>query len=118
MAVHATKNYSFPPRDLVQNFHGKQIVYVSWDRHPLFAAAFLICVPPETPFKDMVEGPLTALLQLDPDAPSIDWKKVEWLKGNVPWTPDFSKSLAENGLQHKEHLRMRTPGLNSLFPGE
>lgn len=118
MAVHALKDYSFAPRDLAENFHGKQIVYVTWDHHLLFAAAFLICVPPETPFKDMVGGPLTALLQLDPDAASIDWSKVEWLKSNEPFSPDFSKSLAQNGIRHKDQLRMRTPGLNSLFPAQ
>lgn len=116
MAVHAIKDYSVPPRDLMSNFHGKQIVYVSWDRHLLFAAAFLICVPTETPFKEFVEGPLSALLQLDPDAASIDWTTVEWLKSNEPFAPDFAKSLADNGIRHKDQLRIRTPGLNSLFP--
>ena len=116
MTVAALKKYVAVPRDRVENFDGKQIVYVSWDQHLLFAAPFLLCLPIETPFKDLVEGMLTALLQPDPDAALIDWTKVEWSKGSKPWVPDFSKSLAANDIAHKSQLRFRTPDLNSLMP--
>lgn len=116
MPVAAIKEYVGVSRDQVANFHGKQIVYVSWDHHLLFAAPFLICMPPETPFREFVEGPLKALVSPDPDAAAIDWSKVEWLKSNAPWTPDFDASLAANGIGHKDQLRIRTPGLNSLLP--
>lgn len=116
MAVIARKDYTGVPRDLVENFHGKQIVYVSWDQHLLFAAPLMFVLPPETIFKDFVDGPLTALLQPDPDAGGIVWSLVEWLKGTEPFTPDFTKSLAANGITHKQQLRIRTPGLNSLMP--
>lgn len=115
MTVAARKEYVGVPRDVVANFHGKQLLYVSWDQHLLFAAPFLLCLPPETRFGDIVAGPLSQLLQADPDAAAIDWAKVEWLKRGRPWTPDFAKSLAENGVTHKEQLRFRTPGLNSLM---
>jgi len=46
---------------------------------------------------------------------AIDWTKVEWLKSNQPWTPDFDASLAANGIGHKDQLRLRTAGLNSLL---
>lgn len=114
MTVAAIREYIGVPRDSVENFGGKQIVYASWDRHLLFAAPFLLCLPPETRFRDLVEGPLTALLQADPDAAALDWTKVEWLKDNQPWTPDFDASLAANGIGHKDQLRFRTAGLNSL----
>ncbi|ANQ85037.1 phenol 2-monooxygenase subunit p4 [Azoarcus olearius] len=116
MPVTAIKEYVAVPRDQVANFHGKQLVYVSWDRHLLFAAPFLICLPPETPFRELVEGPLKALVSPDPDAAAIDWQRVEWLKSNQPWTPDFDASLAANGIGHKDQLRMCTAGLNSLAP--
>ncbi len=117
MSVTARAPYDFMPRDRVENFHGNQIVYASWDHHLLFAAPFLICIPPETPFRALLDGPLAELLKLDPDAEKIDWSKVEWLKGGQPFTPDFDRSLAENGIAHKELLRFRTPGLNSVTAG-
>lgn len=115
MTVAAIKEYIAVPRDRVENFHGKQLVYVSWDHHLLFASPFLLCLPPETPFRELVNGPLGMLLQPDPDAAAIDWASVEWLKSNQPWTPDFDASLAANGIGHKDQLRFRTPGLNSLM---
>ena len=114
MALTSIREYIGVPRDLQANFNGKQLVYVSWDHHLLFAAPFLICVPPQMSFKELVDGPLAALTQPDPDAASVDWAKVEWLKSNQPWTPDFAASLSENGIGHKDQIRFRTPGLNSL----
>lgn len=114
MAVAARAPYEFEPRDLVENFGGKQIVYATWDRHLLFAAPFLICLPPEVSFGEFVNGPLAQLLSIDPDAAAIDWTKVQWLKGNQPFVPDFALSLTENGIGHKQQLRFQTPGLNSV----
>lgn len=115
MPVTATKEYVGVSRDTVANFNGKQLVYASWDQHLLFAAPFLICVPPETTFRELVNGPLTALTQPDPDAAQIDWAQVQWLKSNQPWTPNFEGSLTDNGIGHKDQIRFRTPGLNSLL---
>lgn len=114
MAVAARAPYEFTPRDVVENFAGKQIVYVSWDHHLLFAAPFLICVPPETPFQALLDGPLAQLLSIDPDAAAIDWSRAEWLRGGEPFSPDPAASLADNGIAHKQLLRFRTPGLNSV----
>ncbi len=114
MAVTSLKEYIGVPRDTVANFNGKQLVYVSWDHHLLFAAPFLLCIPPQMTFREMVEGPLTALTQPDPDAKNIDWSKVEWMKSNQAWVPNFGASLADNGIGHKDQIRMRTPNLNSL----
>ena len=115
MPVVAKKEYVGVPRDRVANFNGSQLVYASWDQHLLFAAPFLLFVQPQMLFKDMVEGPLKMLVQPDPDAASVDWSKVDWLKSNQPWTPDFDGSLAANGIGHKDQIRFRTPGLNSLL---
>lgn len=116
MAVAAISEYTATPRDVVANFHGKQLVYVSWDRHLLFAAPFLLCLPPDTIFRDMVMGPLTQLLQADPDAAAIDWASVTWMRGTQPWTPDFDATLDANGITHKTQLRFATSGVNSLVP--
>ena len=114
MTVKSLKDYVGVSRDRLERFNGKQLVYVSWDHHLLFAAPFLLCLPPGTPFGDLVNGPLAALVQPDPDATAVDWSAVEWLKDNVPFRPDFSRSLADNGIGHKDQIRFRTPGLNSL----
>ncbi len=115
MPVVATREYVGVPRDVAANFDGKQLVYVSWDRHLLFAAPFLLCVPPEMKFRELLDGPLAMLSQPDPDAAAIDWTQVEWLKSNQPWTPDFGRSLADNGIGHKDQLRFRTQGANTLL---
>lgn len=117
MTVAAIKEYVGVPRDRVENFNGKQLVYASWDHHLLFAAPFLLCVTPQTTFRELVEGPLSALVQPDPDGAAIDWAKVEWRKSNQPWTPDFDRSLADNGIGHKDQIRFRTPGLTTLAVG-
>lgn len=114
MPVAAIKEYVGIPRDRVENFQGKQLLYVSWDHHQLFASSFMFCLPPSIRLRELIEGQLAALLQPDPDAAAIDWNKVEWFKEGRPWVPDLNASLAANGLGHKKQLRFRTPGLNSL----
>lgn len=116
MAVTARKPYHAEPRDLQKNFVGNQLLYIAWDQHLLFAAPFLFCLPPDTLFQDLVEQRLKPLMAPDPDAASVDWAKVEWLKAGQPWTPDPAASLTANGIGHKCQLRFRTPGLNSLMP--
>ncbi|KAF1711476.1 phenol hydroxylase [Pseudoxanthomonas kalamensis DSM 18571] len=116
MAVKSTKPYVFDHKDSVAGFHGNQLVYASWDRHLLFAAPFLLYVSPDMTFRELVNGPITALIQPDPDASQVDWGKVEWLKANRKFTPDFDATLSDNGIHHKAMLRFDTPGLNSLAP--
>lgn len=63
---------------------------------------------------ELLETALKPLLQADPDAAAVDWQAVQWLKGNQPWVPNFEASLADNGIGHKDQLRFKTPGLNSI----
>ncbi|HEY6609936.1 MAG TPA: phenol hydroxylase subunit P4 [Pseudomonas sp.] len=114
MSVVARKEYVGVARDRVENFNGKQLVFVSWDHHLLLAAPTMFCLTPQTTFGELIESHLLPLLQSDPDAAAIDWNKVEWLKGTQPWVPDFERSLADNGIGHKDQVRMRTPGLNTV----
>jgi phenol hydroxylase P4 protein len=114
MPVVAKEEYIGAPRDLQANFNGNQIVYACWDRHLLLAAPFICFGPPEMLFKDMVTNGICPLIESDPDAAAIDWNKVEWLKSNQPFKPDFEKSLMENGILHKEQVRFCTPNLNTL----
>lgn len=116
MSVTALKPFAGRPADSLSHYHGDQLNYVSWDRHLMFAAPFILCLSPTLPFGELVKGPISELIRADPDAPRIDWSKVEWLKSNRPFFPRFDKTLSENGVSHKEQLRFRTPGLNTLGP--
>lgn len=116
MPVTSLKPYVGVSRDRVENYDGQQLVYASWDHHLLLASPSILCVSPQMTFGDLVEQRLKPLVQADPDASSVDWRAVHWLKGNQPFEPTFDRTLAENGIEHKAQIRWRTPGLNSLMP--
>ncbi len=118
MAVVSRKEYIGVPRDAVENYKGKQLVFVTWDHHMLVAAPTMFRVDPNDNLGDLIKNQFQPLIQVDPDAASIDWGKVEWTKGTQPFTPDFDRSISENGIGHKQHLRMNTPGLRTLSPAE
>ncbi|MDR2188623.1 MAG: phenol hydroxylase subunit P4 [Azonexus sp.] len=114
MAVASTKPYIGAPRDTVANFNGKQLVYVCWEHHLLFASSLMFCVEPEMTLGDFLHHTVRPLLEADPDSAALDFTRAEWQKAKIAWTPDFNASLAANGIRHKELLRFHTPGLNSL----
>lgn len=122
MAVKAIGAYVGVPRDLQENFGGKQLVYANWDRHLLFAAPFLLAPEPEMTFADLINGPFAALIGPDPDSKMVDFRAAQWLLSGDPFEPKWDASLAENGITHKRQLTMVTPRLNSLCgamtPGE
>jgi phenol hydroxylase P4 protein len=115
MPVVARKEYVGVARDRVENFNGKQLVYASWDHHLLFAAPFLLCLTPQTTFAQLLgNGPCTfaagrpgcradrlAACAMAQGQPTL---------GARPGTP----SLVANGIGHKDQLRFKTPGLNTL----
>lgn len=113
-AVAAIKEYIGENKDSADKFRGAHLIYVGWDRHLMFCAPFCFPLPPTLPFgalvKDVIAGPFSA----HPDWKQIDWSKVTWLKGGKPFTPDFDKSLADNGIGNKDSLRFATPGLNGI----
>ncbi len=116
MSIRSMKEYVGVPRDLVENYAGKQLMFTSWDHHLLFASPFVHCVDPKMSFKDFVAEVLLPLLVSDPDTGEIDWKGdgISWLKSNKPWQPDWSASIADNGIRHKEQLRFKTSNLNTI----
>ncbi|HJW04765.1 MAG TPA: phenol hydroxylase subunit P4 [Azospira sp.] len=115
MAVTSTKPYVGVPRDTVANFNGKQIVYVCWDQHLLFATPFLTVVEPGMRLRDFLDNVVKPLMQADPDAAAVDLTQALWTKGRQPWLPNFNASLSDNGIGHKEQLLFRTPGVNTLL---
>lgn len=114
MATVSLKPYKFPAKDKVENFHGNQLLYVGWEDHLMFCAPLALPLPPATPFKALMEQILAGIYAPHPDFAKVDWSKVEWFKSGQPWRPDAEKSIAENGLVHKDTLRFRTPGLTGI----
>lgn len=110
MTVAAIKPYAFPPRDSVEKFPAP-LLYIGWEDHLMFCAPFCIPVPPDTSFGALPQGVLPGIYGYHPDFAKIVWSKVEWLKSGKPFKPDPAKSLAENGIRHKDVIRFRTPGL-------
>lgn len=113
MSVAAVKEYIGVPRDVVGNYHGNLLVYVTWDQHLLFAAPVIFPLAPDMKFGE-VPKILAGIYAPHPDAAQIDWNRVEWFKSQQPWHPDYDKTVAENGIGHKEFIRLRTPGLTGI----
>lgn len=101
-------------KDTVDKFHGMQLLNVGWDRHLLFASPMCVTVPPNMLFGALIEQVLTPLFGQHPDFAKICWNEVQWLRSGEHFTPDFEKSLVDNGLKHKAILRMQTPGLQEF----
>ncbi|MGK8209051.1 phenol hydroxylase subunit P4 [Burkholderia cenocepacia] len=113
MAVIALKPYDFPIKDAVGNFPAP-LLYVCWEDHLMFPAPFCLPLPPDMPFGALARDVLPPAYGYHPDFAKIDWNRVEWFRSGKPWTPDASKSLADNGLGHKDLISFRTPGLDGI----
>ena len=114
MPVTAIKPYVGEVKDSVDKFHGAQLLYIGWEDHLMFCAPFAFPFPPVMRFGDITEKVLPGAFGEHLDFAQIDWAKAEWFKSGKPWTPDFNKSLADNGLKHKDVIRFRTPGLTGI----
>jgi phenol hydroxylase P4 protein len=114
MAVAAVKEYAFEPKDKLENFHGNQLLYIGWEDHLMFCAPFAFPFPPNMPFQAILEQVLPGAFGYHPDFAKIDWNRAEWFKSGRPWQPEASKSIAENGLKHKDVIRFRIPGLKGI----
>ncbi len=113
MSVAAVAPYELPARDTVDKFPAP-LLYIGWEDHLLFCAPFCLPLPPDMPFGALATQVLPGIYGYHPDFARIDWQKVQWLKSGKPFSPDPAKSLAENGLRHKDVIRFRTPGLNGI----
>lgn len=100
------------PRDLEKNFHGNRVIYVHWEQHLSFCSAIAFPLPPSMPFGAFVEQVIKPHYAAHPDARHVDWSKATWMIDGEKMTPDFSRSLEENGLRHKSLVRFWTPGFD------
>lgn len=114
MAVKAIKEFVGVPKDIEANFHGNRLIYIGWDKHLMFYAPLCVALPPSMPFQQLIEDVIPNAWGSHPDLEKVEWEKVEWMRSGQAFTPEFSKSLEENGVRHKDILRMRTPGLDGI----
>ncbi len=113
MSVVAIGPYSFAPADARENFPAP-LLYIGWDDHLLFCAPVCLPLPADTPFDALTSTVLPGVYGEHPDFARIAWPQTQWFKSGKPWAPDPAKTLAENGLKHKDVIRFRTPGLTGI----
>ena len=113
MAVAALTTYEFPAKDTADKFPAP-LLYIGWEDHHLFCSPVCLPLPAETPFGALSQAVLPGVYGAHPDFARIDWNAVEWFKSGEPWQPDPARSLAENGLGHKDVIRFRTPGMTGI----
>jgi len=103
--------YPLIQRDKENLFHGKRMIYLSWENHLMYAAPLCVPLPPTLPFGALVRDVLPELYGEHPEFEDIDWKRTLWFNSNKRFIPDFGKSLEHHGLAHKSLIRFRTPAL-------
>ena len=115
MAVAAiTDNYTGERLDAVENFHGNQILYLSWDHHLMICSPVALPVPPDMPFAKVVEELIPGAFGVHPEFGEIDWSSAQWHLNGKPFSPDMDKGLVDQGIDHKSIVRFATPGLNGI----
>ncbi|MBR9912783.1 MAG: phenol hydroxylase [Gammaproteobacteria bacterium] len=115
MAVYAiVPDYTGEVLDRVENFNGNQLVFVSWDRHLMFCAPFAYPVPPELPFRALIEEVMPEAFGEHEEFEKVNWKTAEWLLDGQPFIPQLDVSLREQGVGHKSLLRFSTPELTGF----
>ena len=115
MAVAAiTPDYHGKYRDQLGNFHGNQILNLAWDRHQMFCSPVALPVPPDMPFRKVIEELIPGAYSLHPEFGDIDWSAAQWHLNGEPFTPNMDVSLADQGIDHKSIVRFATPGLNGI----
>ncbi len=107
-------DYPLIQRDTVDQFHGKQLLYLCWENHLMFAAPLCIPVPRTLPFGALIRDVLPELYGEHPEFEDIDWKRTQWFDSNKRFIPDVGKSLEQHGLGHKSLIRFRTPALEGI----
>jgi phenol hydroxylase P4 protein len=114
MTVHSLGPYEFESRDALGKYQGKQLIFVNWEKHRMFSRPFVLALDPQTPFSVLLDKYIPETYAYHPDYAHIDWSKVTWQNSNRSFAPDPAKSLAQNGIGHKDLIRFTTPGLDGL----
>lgn len=114
MSVNALYDYKFEPKDTVDKFHGMQLLYIHWPDHLLFCAPFAVMVPPDMPFRAMVEEVLKPAFASHPEAAKADYLGGDWVLNGQPFKPQVDDTLQANGIDHKSMLTVTTPDLKGM----
>ena len=114
MPVKSLKPYPAIHRDTQSGYGPVQMIYVCWEGHMLFSAPAALVGPPEAPLRDLLDGQLKTIIQIDPDASQVNWDELSWYQKGEKVDIDLDKSLADNGLKHKHQITFRTPGVNTV----
>jgi phenol/toluene 2-monooxygenase (NADH) P4/A4 len=104
--------YPLREADPERLFHGNRLIYLCWDNHLMYCAPFCVPLPPTLPFGALIRDVLPDMYGQHPEFEQIDWQRTVWMNSNKRFRPDFGKSLAHHGLEHKALIRFRTPGLD------
>ncbi|WP_136680345.1 phenol hydroxylase subunit P4 [Neptunomonas sp. XY-337] len=107
-------DYRGEMKDQFANFHGNQVVYVGWDHHLMFCAAFAYPLPPEMPFGALLSEVMPDAFGQHPEWEQIDWSKTEWLLDGKPFQPQPDLPMNQQGIGHKSLLRFHTPELKGF----
>ncbi|WP_417227502.1 phenol hydroxylase subunit P4 [Amphritea sp.] len=103
--------YTGETRDRVENFHGNQLVYLSWDEHRMFCSAKTCLLSPTMTFGELIESTLPEAFGQHPEFSQINWNSVEWLLDGESFKPQLEVSLEAQGVGHKSLIRFKTPEL-------
>lgn len=104
-------DYPLRQQDGEEKFHGKRLIFLSWENHLMYAAPLCVPLPPNLPFGALVRDVLPELYGEHPEFEAIDWQRTHWFNSTKRFIPDFGKSLDHHGLTHKSLIRFRTPKL-------
>jgi phenol hydroxylase P4 protein len=115
MPVNAiTPNYVGELKDDSAKFGDNILLMVNWLEHLLFEAPLCFPVPKAMTFQALCDEVLNGAYSLHPDWEKVDLKKAVWELDEKPFTPDYTKTLAQQGIGHKSMLRFETPGLKGI----
>lgn len=114
MSVTAIGTYQVRPLDRQENFNGKQLVYLGWQRHLLFCAPMTFPLPPEMTFGEFIDQVVKPAIQTHPDAARVDFTIAQWQVDGESIQPDLASSLVANGIAHKSYVFLTTPGLDGI----
>lgn len=114
MAIQSIGEYPIIMKDSVDKFNGNQLVYLYWHGHRVACSPKAFPLPPEMPFGAIVSDLIPISYKIEPDFENLDFDKTEviWEIDGKVVTPDFSKSLKENGIGHKSFVKFITPTLS------
>lgn len=114
MAMRTIGEYPTIIKDSVEKFNGNQLVLIYWQGRFLEGSVKSFPLPPEMPFGAIASDIIPAIYKIEPSFKDLDFDKTEviWEIDGKVVTPDFSKSLKENGVGHKSFIKLITPTLS------